>query len=75
MREFDDFYDAYLKYRATHEMRLHIVCCNPTYKLQIKHFKSINDVRIVCNITAESKEDMYRRAMRALTDYFKGRRY
>jgi len=70
-----EFFETYLKYRARHEMRLHTVCCNPTYKLQIKHFKSINDVRIVCNITAESQEDMYRRAKSALTDYFEGRRY
>lgn len=75
MRNLHNFYDAYLKYRAKHEMRLHTVCCNPTYKLQIKHFKSINDVRIICNIEASSEEEMYRRATRELINYFEGRRY
>lgn len=74
MRELKDFYDTYQKYRARHELRLYSKCSCNTYKMLIKHYKTIDDVRIVCSITAETEADMYTRARKDLTDYFEGRR-
>lgn len=73
MRELEDFHDTYLKYRAKHEMRLHVLRRHPIYKIQIKYFKTISDVKMICSIETDSEKEMYRRAMSDIITYFEGR--
>ena len=75
MRELEDFHDTYLKYRAKHEMRLNIERKNQAYKMQIRHYKTISDVKVICNVKTNDEEEMYIRGKTELISYFEGRRY